>query len=894
MNIKKTIQASLRQNSKIIYTPVGITLLLGLVLAIMAFKLVRTWEEHEIRLEFDQAVENRISAFKRSLGSNLLVLESLGGLYAASHEVDRREFREFVTPVFSQNLSIQALEWIPRVPASERSSFEKAAQMDGFPQFQITERQAQGKMVSAAQRVEYFPVYFVEPIRGNEPALGFDLASNPTREEALSRSRESGKVVATARITLVQEKGEQFGFLVFRPVYQKGKPLNSPAARKKYLEGFVLGVFRIGDIVERALGDLAPAGIDIFLQDLSAEVNERFLHFHSARTRESPVAWGDAEELVERAKLRHAHTFNVAGREWSIVCAATPGFIAARKTLQPWGVLSLSLLCSAILVIYFFVNIRHQIKLSETYQSLEIEIVERRRAEEELRDTNEKLQALIKASPVAITLLDKEGKVTLWSPAAEKIFGWSEEEVIGRRLPVVPKDKDAEFEQNLEIVLGGQSITDLELSRQKKDGSQIDISLAVAPLLNKEGETYGVAGIMTDISERKRAREEQQRLEAQLQHAQKLEAVGTLAGGIAHDFNNLLQAVQGYAEILLLDKEEGDPGHRGLREIVRAAKRGGELTQQLLAFSRKIESKLRPVDLNMEVDKMRKMLERTTSKMIEIELRLAAGLKIVNADPTQIEQILVNLAVNAKEAMPDGGKLLIQTENVMLDEDYCRTHAEARPGEYVLLRISDKGHGMDKETLENIFDPFYTTKGFAEGTGLGLAMVYGIVKSHGGLIECSSELGRGTTFKIYLPITEQEIESEKATVTDMSKKGGTETILLVDDEDFIRNVGERTFTKFGYSVLNASDGKNALELYRKEQDQIGLVILDLMMPGMNGRRCLEELLKVNPQAKIIVASGYSDIGPMKESIEAGAKSFIGKPYQMRQLLKLVRDVLDEG
>ena len=295
----------------------------------------------------------------------------------------------------------------------------------------------------------------------------------------------------------------------------------------------------------------------------------------------------------------------------------------------------------------------------------------------------------------------------------------------------------------------------------------------------------------------------------------------------------------------------------------------------------------------MEVDRMRKMLERTTSKMIEIELSLATGLKIVNADPTQIEQILVNLAVNAKEAMPEGGKLLIQTENVMLDEDFCRTHEEVRPGEHVLLKVSDKGQGMDKETLEHIFDPFYTTKGLAEGTGLGLAMVYGIVKSHGGLISCFSELGRGTTFKIYFPIIEQKIESEKATVTDMSK-GGTETILLVDDEDFIRNVGERTLKRFGYIVLSASGGNEALEIYRKEQDQIGLVILDLMMPGMSGSRCLEEILKVNPQAKIIVASGYSDIGPMKESIEAGAKSFIGKPYEMRQLLEVVRDVLDEN
>ena len=535
-------------------------------------------------------------------------------------------------------------------------------------------------------------------------------------------------------------------------------------------------------------------------------------------------------------------------------------------------------------------------ELQRANEQLQEEIAERKRAEEAFRETEEKLKesyGIINKSPAVVFLWkNEEGwPVEFASENAQEIFGYTAEEFTSGKVVYA----EIVHPDDLERVAGEVARYSREIDRKEfthepyrivaKDRRVKRVDDRTYIRRDGEGRITHYQGIVLDITER-------YHLEAQLQHAQKMEAVGTLAGGVAHDFNNLLQAVQGYADLLLLDKEEGDPGYRDLREIVRAAQRGSELTQQLLAFSRKIESKLRPVNLNMEVDKMRKMLERTTSKMIEIELRLAASLKIVNADPTQIEQILVNLVVNAKEAMPDGGKLLIQTENVVLDKDFCRTHAEARPGKYVLLRISDKGHGMDKETLEHIFDPFYTTKGLAEGTGLGLAMVYGIVKSHRGLIECSSELGKGTTFKIYLPIIEQEIESEKAIVTDMSK-GGTETILLVDDEDFIRNVGERTLTRFGYTVLKASDGKSGLEFYRKEQEQIDLVILDLMMPGMSGRRCLEELLKVNPQAKVVIASGYSDIGPMKESIDAGARSFIGKPYQMRQLLKLVRDVLDE-
>jgi CheY-like chemotaxis protein len=364
-----------------------------------------------------------------------------------------------------------------------------------------------------------------------------------------------------------------------------------------------------------------------------------------------------------------------------------------------------------------------------------------------------------------------------------------------------------------------------------------------------------------------------------------------LAGGIAHDFNNLLQVVQGYAELLMLDKKEEDPGYRELQEVVKGARRGSELTRQLLTFSRKAESDLRPVNLNFEVDKTRRLLERTIPKMIAIEPQLAPDVKIVNADPTQVEQVLVNLAVNAKDAMPDGGKLIIQTENVTLDEKYCRTHPEAKAGEHVLLSVSDTGRGIDRETMAHIFDPFYTTKGLAEGTGLGLAMVYGIVKSHGGHITCSSEPGVGSTFGIYFPTIEQEVESEKKVDFGLPQ-GGTETILLIDDEELIRDLGKETLTAFGYKVLTASDGESGLELYKKEQKCIDLVVLDLIMPGMSGRRCLDEFLSINPKVKVIVASGYSDNGPMQETIEAGAKSFIGKPYQTKQFLKIIRDVID--
>ncbi len=264
----------------------------------------------------------------------------------------------------------------------------------------------------------------------------------------------------------------------------------------------------------------------------------------------------------------------------------------------------------------------------------------------------------------------------------------------------------------------------------------------------------------------------------------------------------------------------------------------------------------------------------------------------VNADPSQLDQVLMNLAVNARDAMPEGGRLTIETVNVFLDEEFTRTHLGAKPGEYVLLNISDTGYGMDKETLQHIFEPFFTTKEAGKGTGLGLAMVYGIVKQHGGYITCYSEPGKGTTFRIYLPVVEMEIDQDVA-ITGTMPAFGTETILLVDDEEFIRDLGKQILKRSGYTVLTATDGKEALELYKREKEKISLVILDLIMPEMGGKQCLEELLRIDPKARVsFIASGFGASGQTKEAIETGAKGFVSKPYKMKGVLQAVREALD--
>ena len=398
--------------------------------------------------------------------------------------------------------------------------------------------------------------------------------------------------------------------------------------------------------------------------------------------------------------------------------------------------------------------------------------------------------------------------------------------------------------------------------------------------------------IATDSTELKQAQQEKDNLESQLRQAQKMEALGTLAGGIAHDFNNILAAIIGYSELALDDAEEGRVQPDQIKEIIRAGQRAKDLVTQILTFSRKLKPELKPVDLNKVVLQTEKMLERTIPRMIKIERRLEPELWLTSADPSQLSQVLLNLGTNAADSMPEGGRLVIETGNVTLGEDYCGQHAGANPGDYILLTVSDTGHGMDRATQEHIFDPFFTQKEVGKGTGLGLATVYGVVKSHGGYTMCYSEVGQGTTFKVYLPAIRSASTEQRVEPLDTKIPGGNETILLVDDEEALLDLGQQLLSRQGYKTLSAATGEEALELYRRRPEDVDLVILDVSMPGMGGHKCLKELLKINPRAKVIIASGYSLNGQLTDIMASGAAGFVAKPFTRAALLRKVREVLD--
>jgi PAS domain S-box-containing protein len=518
-------------------------------------------------------------------------------------------------------------------------------------------------------------------------------------------------------------------------------------------------------------------------------------------------------------------------------------------------------------------------------QAIVRDISERKRAEQDLREAEERMRLLIGSAPIAIRIAT-QGKYSYANPAFLNMFGYScSEEIEG--LPVealyVEQDRNMVTDRNLKRAMGLDVDPHYRVTGIRKDGAYVDLEAWGSEILY-QGQRSTLR-FLIDVTE-------SNALRAQLLQAQKMEAIGILAGGIAHDFNNLLQAVMGYSDFMLQRKKEGEPDYADLQKIYKAGKRGADLVKSLLTLSRKVEAKYIPVNLNQEIAQVQELLSRTIPKTIKIDLDLSANLASINADPSQIGQVLMNLGVNARDAMPDGGTLTIETANVQLEHEYCKARIDAIPGSYVLLTVADTGQGMEKKTLSHIFEPFFSTKGAGKGTGLGLATVYGVIKQHDGHINCYSEPGHGTTFKIYLPAIETKKYLETPKI-EMDIPGGAETILLVDDDDDINDLAATILLDFGYKVITACNGEEALEIYQRKGKNISLVILDLIMPVMDGRRCLTEILRISPDARVIVASGYSESASANSIMADGAKGFVQKPYSMKELLTSIREVLDK-
>jgi PAS domain S-box-containing protein len=508
---------------------------------------------------------------------------------------------------------------------------------------------------------------------------------------------------------------------------------------------------------------------------------------------------------------------------------------------------------------------------------------------------------VLDGSTVGLIILDADAKVVWVNRAYERYFGLTKGSLIGKDYrQVIERQYKGIVEDSRELA---HRLTAIHTEASSAEPFECHV-LPKGPRRERWLEHRSQAiqsGVFaggriehfTDISDRKKMEEAGRRLNAQLQQAQKMEAIGILAGGVAHDFNNLLQAISGYTQLLLMNKPADHPDVDMLNAIEKASGRAGSLTQQLLAFSRRVESRLQPTNLNTLIRLVKKILDRTLPKMIHIRLELADNLSEIAADDVQIEQVLMNLALNARQAMPDGGQLTFATRNCFIDLAGCAAHPDLPAGEYVHLSVTDTGSGMDDKVRQHIFEPFYSTRGVGEGSGLGLSLVYGIVKNHGGCVDCTSGEGRGTEFNLYFPVPTVET-SAGALRTDKNGDllGGDETVLIVDDDPALLNLGRHVLERYGYHALTAESGEAALAAYRAHGEGIDLVVLDLNMPGMGGEKCLAEMVRLKPDIKLILTSGHPPDDDLCETIAAAGCEFIGKPYPLNALLRKVREALN--
>lgn len=1161
---------------------------IGLALSLYFFYSAKMYAQEKTAFAFQEESRKYINALQNALHHNQHELDALHAFFLGSEKVERHEFNAFANHLLFHNPAIQALEWIPRVPAHMRDEFEKQAVNSGITNFEIKQAAGQVIMIRAGERDEYFPVFYVEPLEGNEKVLGFDLASNSVRREALERARDTGLPVATARITLVQEKEEQFGFLVFQPVYEHEKQLGTIDDRRRYLKGFVLGVYRVGDIIEKALAEFEPSGIDVYLFDQSAPADSRILYVHPSRARTKPFISVVTEADV-RKEFHFAGTIDVSERKWLMILTPAPEFFPLQESNIAWIGLAAGILLSAILGGIVMLVLDHSAATRLHADEWAKEVLERRKIENKLARLVKRLEvqariekAIVGAgslkeiavivtegvpelvpceriSVVTFDLMKNTARALAVSAGAETQlrtdyecsfddFGVSEdfrngkvsiqidlasagEEItktdkslfdegirsymsvplmyegrlvgslnIGRCRPGAFSDEDInviedvasslavaikskETEENLiesekkfrsiydsamdgilvahaetkqfisgnkmictmlgygpdEIVrlrvnhihpeedlpyvidqfekqAGGEIVIAENIPIKRKDGSifHADISASAVTL---EGEQYQV-GIFRDISARKKAEEalrherdraqtyldvagvmllaigvdgrvklinkkgcdilgcseegvieenwfdlfipmherenirngfnkiiageltqwayhvnpivtrngqeriiawhnallkndqgdiigtlssgeditERRRLEEQLQHAMKMEAVGQLAGGVAHDFNNILTAIIGYGNLLQMKIGEDNPLRMHVDHILSSAERAANLVQSLLAFSRKQVINPQPVNLNEVVERIERLLSRVIGEDIQLEIALAAEEIRILADAGQIEQVIMNMAANARDAMPDGGQLNIKTGLSVIDEDYAGSHVLAKQGTFGVLTIEDTGSGMDEATRTRMYEPFFTTKEVGKGTGLGMSIVYGIIEQHQGFIDVSSKPGKGAAFRIYLPISRLEAvhgEDEKKQTEEIGVTHlATETILLAEDDERVRKLIKDILEHRGYNVIMAEDGDDALVKFNENQARVQLLLLDVIMPKKNGKDVYDEISRMKPGIKALFLSGYTaDIIHKKGIIEDGL-NFIMKPVSIKDLLDKVRAVLD--
>lgn len=509
--------------------------------------------------------------------------------------------------------------------------------------------------------------------------------------------------------------------------------------------------------------------------------------------------------------------------------------------------------------------------------------------EKQLVDYVTRCEAILDASPLAIVSVDPELRVRTWNYAAELLFGYTESEVVGRTMNLlVPRDHTGELQTRLAEATAGKQIVRFETRRLHKDGKLLDVEVSLRFI----GPEIGFVGVVSSLAHRHEAARERATLEQQLNIAQRMESVGRLAGGVAHDFNNLLTVILSHASFIESSLKPGAHLHEDAVRIREAGERAASLTRQLLAFSRRQTVRLEVLDIRQTIREMEKMLRRLIGEDVELTVNLGPDLGKVEADASQLEQVLMNLAVNARDAMADGGMLTIDARNVGIDRSGAEARPPLRPGRYVCLSVSDNGCGMDEETSARAFDPFFTTKELGKGTGLGLATVYGIVQQNGGFVWMNSRIGEGTTVEVYLPRSDKALTPRFSNAPKAEARGHGEHIVFVEDDPMVRRLATRVLERAGFRVAAADGPKEALDLASNQDQPMDAMVTDVVLPGMNGRELAKRVLAIRPGLKVLFTSGYTNDAIARHGVLNEGVTLLAKPFTASQLASSVRSVLD--
>jgi PAS domain S-box-containing protein len=852
------------------WVSVAIVVAIGLAVTMIAFLTANQAEELRVvrMLEFRTEWRAKDLEAKLVLGRRALWATAT---YAASRpEFDATRFLQFTSLAAAGSSSITSIAWAVPVTREERAEFEAKA---GFP---IIEDGPNDKRIVAAERDSYMPFVVQNRFDGGPPSLGLDESREPNRRLAIEAARDSGlpQTVLKPEASTVANPLD----LTFWPIFDTDAVPATVTERRAHLRGYVVGGFRIVDLLNGAIADTPdiPETIDFYVSNDTVErvgnSSFRLVATYSPTNRTVRVAQGTVP--IAPMEYSFVRSFGQRGQQWRVVSSFSPAAVAAERSIGALAILVAGLLLTTLLAAHRVAAVR-RVSVVRT-------LVDERTAE--LTQTNTKLEALIDASPFAIVCLDAAERVILWNTAAERLFGYSEEEVIGRPYPLVLPEERAEFDDRFRRLAEGEVLRNLPSHRRHRDGSAIDTSSSAAAFYDAAGGLLGIIFAIEDTRERTQ-------VQSQLRQAQKMEAIGQLTGGLAHDFNNLLGIVLGNLDLLAERFEPSDEAGKLADAAIQAALRGAELTRQLLAFSRRQPLAPKLTYLPPVLEATANLLRRTLGEAIIFELKVSDTLWPVLIDVAQLESALLNLSVNARDAMLQGGRLTIEASNVVIDERAFERNQEAIPGDYVLIAVSDTGAGMSVEVLAQVFEPFFTTKGSA-GTGLGLSMVHGFLKQSGGYTRIYSEPGRGTTIRLYLPRAPEGEASEPETLAAETVMGGKELILVVEDNKGLRDVAVRHLHDLGYRTIPAADGTNALEIIEGGAP-IDLLFTDVVMPGgMDGRALAEAARRQRPDLKILFTSGFTAAAASAATDDQFGSNLLSKPYRKGQLARRIRAALD--